>query len=86
MTSYGFLPDATKPLPDAMLNCYQCGPVTFIRGYYHKKIWSYMYLRNLKLKILFLKSNPDLSKTSEFTEICMYSVIGNFLSVLLQII
>ena len=35
----GLMPEGTKPLPEPMLTYHQLGPVAFIWGHYHKKIW-----------------------------------------------
>ena len=39
------LPDSTKPLPEPTLTYYQLGPVTFMWGHYHKKIWRYQSVK-----------------------------------------
>ena len=41
----GLLPEGTKPLPEPMLTYHQWGPVAFIRGYYHEKIWRYQSVK-----------------------------------------
>ena len=42
----GLLADCTKPLPVPMLTYHQYGPVAFIWGHYHVKIWRYQSLKS----------------------------------------
>ena len=39
MRRSGLLPDGTKPSPEPILTYHQWGPVAFIGGHYHEKIW-----------------------------------------------
>ena len=60
----GLLPDGTKPLPEPMLTYHQLGPVAFIWGYYHKKIWKYQSEKQ-DWKLDFFKSQQDLPGDNE---------------------
>ena len=63
------LPDGAKPLPEPMLIYNQEGPTAFIWGHYHNMIWRSIPIRKTRMKVSFLKSNPNPPGANELTPI-----------------